>query len=347
MNSKRLDGSAEHATLLTSSPPISVADATELVKSYYGLAASVMPISGERDSNFRLDTERGAMVLKVIHSGESAEVTDCQTAVLEHVERVAPELPIPRIVRDLHGSAVPVAEFGPAVGRKLRMVTLLPGVALHTVSASVSLRMDIGRVLAEVDLALRTFVHPAASQPTLWDIAQLPNLRPLIDEIENPEKRALLRDLVEAYVAEVATPLSTVRKQPIHNDFSGDNLMADEHGNAVCGVLDFGDLATSQLVVDVAVAAAYQLDDEWDPTRAAADVVNGYHQVSPLTEAERSLLFDLLIARQVTRLTMTEWRAARFRENSTYILRNTPRSWRQLDRLLDVSRSAFEERIHL
>jgi len=38
----------------------------------------------------------------------------------------------------------------------------------------------------------------------------------------------------------------------------------------------------------------------------------------------------------VARIVISEWRAERFPRNRAYVLRNTPRAWQQLDRLLSI-----------
>jgi hypothetical protein len=38
----------------------------------------------------------------------------------------------------------------------------------------------------------------------------------------------------------------------------------------------------------------------------------------------------------VARIIISEWRAERFPENRAYVLRNTPRAWEHLHRLLSI-----------
>ncbi len=57
-------------------------------------------------------------------------------------------------------------------------------------------------------------------------------------------ERALAR-----YDRHVAPVLPTLRSQVIHNDMTLDNLLVD--GDAVAGILDFGDMAHTALVLDL------------------------------------------------------------------------------------------------
>ena len=47
----------------------------------------------------------------------------------------------------------------------------------------------------------------------------------------------------------------------------------------------------SATVCDLAIAIAYAMLDKHDPIAAAAEVVAGYHQVRPLSEAETDALY--------------------------------------------------------
>ena len=71
-----------------------------------------------------------------------------------------------------------------------------------------------------------------------------------------------------------------------------------------------------------AVTAASQLGG--DPLARFVTFAAAYHEVLPLTEAERAALFDLTAARMVTTVAIASWRAARHPEHAPYILRNFP-----------------------
>ena len=131
----------------------------------------------------------------------------------------------------------------------------------------------------------------------------------------------------------------------MHNDFSPDNTLISADASRVCGIIDFGDVTVTALVNDVAIAAAYQLSDEPDLLAPALDLIAGYHATTPLTAAELDLLPDLILARIVARIIISEWRAERFPENRAYVLRNTPRAWEHLHRWLSIPAEQITARI--
>ena len=71
---------------------------------FYGLSAvAARELPSERDQNFELASERGALVLKIGGPAERPENLDLQNAALEWVAARAPELAVPRLVRASDG----------------------------------------------------------------------------------------------------------------------------------------------------------------------------------------------------------------------------------------------------
>lgn len=135
-----------------------------------------------------------------------------------------------------------------------------------------------------------------------------------------------------------------MRSQIIHNDFNPDNiLVSDEDGLNVSGIIDFGDMIQAPLINDLATAAAYQPIDNTDPLKNLADLAACYHKKLPLASIELDILFDLVRARQVMIVAITEWRAARQSSNRDYILRNNPRAWKCLEQFSAVPRAAAQQ----
>ena len=73
----------------------------------------------------------------------------------------------------------------------------------HGLKAGPELEDSAVRGLAEtharVCLALRSFFHPAAGRELLWNIRATPELRPLLAEIEEPGRRALVERTLDRY----------------------------------------------------------------------------------------------------------------------------------------------------
>jgi hydroxylysine kinase len=342
---------------LMSSPLVAPADAAVAIRSCYGLAGDLTRLPGEADDNFLLDPGGGRRyVVKFAHLRADPAVVGVQVRVLRHIETTAPALPVPRVLTPLEpaapaGQPWAVVPDGPLRGRVVHALSYLDGRLLRSVTTDASLRRAMGATLAELGQALRGFDDPLVRRPLLWDLAQLPQLRPLAAERPPGPRTALLTAQLARLTAETLPRLAAQRSQLLHNDFSPDNTLISADGRQVSGIIDFGDVTVTALVNDVAIAVANLLGDDGDDLLGAdllgpgLDLIAGYHAVTPLTAAELGLLPDLILGRVVARIIISEWRAERFPENRAYVLRNTPRAWEQLDRLLSIPGEQIAARI--
>jgi hydroxylysine kinase len=365
-DSRAPGGEREDTARLTHSPPVAESDAAEAILACYGLSGNLTRLPGEADDNFLLDAGEQRYVVKFAHLRADPAVVGVQVRVLRHIESVAPELPVPRVLAPLGsvplepaapgGQPWAVVPDGPLRGRVVHALSYLEGRLLKTVTTDPPLRRAMGGTLAELGRALRGFDDPLVRRPLLWDLAQLPQLRPLAAERSPGPRTTLIQTQLARLAAETSPRLAAQRTQLLHNDFSPDNTLISADGRQVSGIIDFGDVTVTALVNDVAIAFANLLGDDGDDLLGAdllgadllgpgLDLVAGYHAVTPLTAAELGLLPDLVLGRTVARIIISEWRAERFPENRAYVLRNTPRAWEQLERLLSIPGEEIAARI--
>lgn len=311
-------------TLESPPPLIDEAAAEALVRRHYGIEAVAKTLACERDANFQMTAADGrCFTLKVSNPGEPAVNTNFQTEAILWLERVDPGLPVPKVVRALDGRSEFPLQMADGRTSIVRMLTWLDGVPVVRVGVSAALRADMGRTLARLGAALRDFDHPGSSHDIQWDIKHASRLRPLIVSLpDNDLRRQLMREL-DHFDAVVRPALAGLRQQVVHNDLNHHNVLLDpKTPDKVSGVLDFGDMVKTPLVVDLAVAASYMTHQDDGALRCVAEMVGAYHEVTPLRRDEVAILRDLIVARLVTSIAITEWRAARYPQNADYILRN-------------------------
>jgi Ser/Thr protein kinase RdoA (MazF antagonist) len=167
-----------------------------------------------------------------------------------------------------------------------------------------------------------------------WDIQRADRVRPLLVHVADPARRALAEAALDDFTMRTKPRLAALRRQPIHNDFNLYNLLVDPADpTQVAGILDFGDMVYAPLVDDLAVATSYQIDEQGDARAALASMARfaaDYHAVSALTEAETTVLLDLVRARLAMVVAISGWRAARQPDNAPYLMRNNAISWARL-----------------
>ncbi|SLJ99121.1 phosphotransferase [Novosphingobium mathurense] len=334
-------------TLTTQPPQLTVADAESLAQRIYGQDLKAHELTGERDRNFRMDAVDGSQyLLKVSNPAESPEIVNLQTCVLDHLRRTAPTLNVPHPVKTVDGVYETPIELADGRATTLRMLTFLPGMPISSSVRSTTQRQELGRCLARLDLALQGFSHPAAQHDLLWNVASAHRLNGMIEKISDPERRALVQEFMTHYEATTLPKLASLRAQVIHNDFNLGNVLVDPVQNdEVVAVIDFGDVVYGPLVGEIATAAAYQLGNGDDPMRSAAEMIGAYHELLPLGNAELEVIFDLIVARLVVTVLITEWRAERYPENRSYIMRNNDLAWTGLTHIASFSRNEGSQKL--
>ena len=324
---------------MVSPPAVTVDDASKVAMDQFGWQANVKALTGERDKNYLLHTQEvGDVVLKFINPAEAADETDLQTQVLLWLEQQHCEVVVPKALRNRNGGLVSDYEVGEQT-YKVRAYTYLNGVAVAQAQMSEALQQSFGVRAAQLVMALDGFDHPALSRVLLWDVMHLSQLRDwAIEVLMQDAMGPFVFAFLDRFDTTILPALRALPQQVIHGDISKSNtVVSQDDETAIHGVLDFGDLCKAPRVVELAVTASYALDAETGDLQAAlARVVSGYESILTLSEAEKALIPDLIIARLVQRIVISEWRASHFPNNRDYILRSNAQARQLLSRLMQV-----------
>ena len=318
--------------LRTEPPAVDVEHAQEIAFELYGVSGAFTRLSSERDVNFCIRTGAGeAFLFKVTNSKEPIAFTDFQIAALKHLERCAPDLPVPRHIPNRQGEP-----HAPHVsGGRVRMLSYLEGQMLYDHDISSALRRSVAKTAAQLDLALADFDSAYGGPELLWDIKNAAKLATMVNAIRLPELRNLVEEHIEHFRLRMSPRLADLRSQVVHGDLNPHNILIEPATEAVTGLLDFGDMVRTPLVCDVAVTASYQMDIA-DPLRTVTEFASVWNAEYPLLEEEIEILPDLIATRLVTVITVASWRAERYPENARYILRNVERARLILSALMSM-----------
>ena len=262
----------------------------------YGLTAAWQPLEGERDQNHRLTVEGGrSYVFKLCNPEEGDAIIACQALLLEHIARSDVALPVPRLIRDRNGEALPVLPFD---GRAypVMLLSYLPGHVIGEADLSAAALRRLGEMLAQLGVAMRGFIHGApAGRRLVWDTQHAGDLA---DHVEGllPEDRPLAREVLSTHRVLTVPKLAKLRSQIIHGDIHPYNtLMADDA--TITGLIDFGDLVHAPLVQDLSNAVSDFLFPGRDHAATIYEMVRGYCRAAPLEEAETEVILDMIEVR--------------------------------------------------
>jgi 4-aminobutyrate aminotransferase-like enzyme/Ser/Thr protein kinase RdoA (MazF antagonist) len=295
---------------------------------HYHINGTLTPLPGEYDLNLLVNATNGMQyVLKVMRLDCDPALVELQCAVLEHLATLAPDLPVPRLIRTATG-AMYVNEHD----RYVWLISALPGETYATFRPqTAALRTSLGQMAAWLDLALRSFTHPALTRPLKWNLLQAEWAYEHLTVIHDPDRRQLIATVLETYL-HLKPQLLSLEHTTIHNDLNDYNLLvsATDRGRiTISGILDFGDLCAAPRICELAIAAAYAILDQADPLRALSELVIGYHAEWSLTATEIDLLWPLIR----TRLAVSVINAALMKQqrpDDPYVTVSEAAAWRLL-----------------
>lgn len=275
----------------------------------WGLRVRARALSGERDRNFHLLGALGhEYVLKFANPAEDAGFRDMQISALRHIARADPGLSVPRIVPLPDGTVETRVPHGAGGMQHVRMLSWVSGQPIGSSRPSADQRLAYGAMVARLQGALAGFSHAASGHRIAWDLQHAPGLRDIAFAIPHAEARRVLHALLDEFDARVIPMLPSLRRQVVHNDLTRMNVLVDpvDH-DRMTGVIDFGDIAETAAVFDVAIAAVSQPGPDMDTDAAVGHFVRGFHARWPLLAEEVALMPLLMACRIAMGLTLASW----------------------------------------
>src|SRR5882757_11356484 len=153
--------------------PLSADVAARVAAAVYGLTATIRLLPGEYDDNFHLQAaDSRAFVLKIMHPAREDAFVDMQCRAFTHLASKAPHLALPRVIPTSRSELYARVTLEGETSRLVWMLSYLPGATLATTMPhSPELLGSLGRLLAEIDVALLDFAHPCAQRFLKWDLS--------------------------------------------------------------------------------------------------------------------------------------------------------------------------------
>ena len=151
--------------------------------------------------------------------------------------------------------------------------------------------------------------------------------------IENQKDQQVISLFIQNYELNIIPIEKHLRRQYIHNDGNDHNVLLNENGQ-ISGIIDFGDMAHTFLVSELAVAITYLILEDEYPQKKIKVVVEGYQSVLPLRKEEINSLIHLICIRACITVVTANYRKKLFPENK-YITVTEPQAWKFLMNFAD------------
>lgn len=282
----------------------------DILNSEYGLSGNLTKMVAYEDLNYRLETPDGKkFVVKITMNPDERNIALSQNKVLLGLSGGLTPKPLATISEKYH---VDITISG--VSRPLRVLSFIEGDFLGEVKPDVAFFSNFGNMLGHLDKELEPVANPVLKcHSHEWDLARFQELKPLADFVSDPEIKRLVLLFFMRHREEVIPVYHLLPKGLIHGDANEWNVLVEGQKAkgkgqrakvkgpfTIKGLIDFGDMAFSARVHDIAIALAYSLNAENTPVECAKSFVSGYHDVNPLSKLEVSLLYYLIAARLST-----------------------------------------------
>lgn len=266
-----------------------------LMKSYGFQSLEVIRLNGYDNVNYLLDTDKGKYIFKTYpFSPETLDLVQAETEILLSLQqKFSGKVAMP--VENEKGTFIEVSEIN---GQKLicRLLTFLEGEFMGNLKTSKAEFQHLGRFLATLDLELSKLKsYVIQSRKWEWDLQYLELIEKYLEDIPAARDRNTVRYFIQQFDENVRPQLSYLRKSIIYNDANEWNILVNQ--DQQISLIDFGDLAYSPLINELAVAMTYAAYDKEDYLDWSLEVLKGYHEKIPLTEQELGLLYYLIAAR--------------------------------------------------
>jgi ethanolamine-phosphate phospho-lyase len=257
---------------------------------------SLKKLNGYDNVNYRLTTETTKYIFKTYTFTEDLlALVEAENSILQTLKK---DQSFPEPIRFATGNFLKITTLN-GVKTICRLLTFLEGTFLGDATHTPELAASIGSFTAQMDLQLldiNNYVLKARQWE--WDLQYLHLNKTYITDIEKASDRNLVSYFFQQYELHVTPQLHGLRHSVIHNDVNEWNVLLTN--NTVSGLIDFGDLAYSPLINELAIAVTYAIYDKLEPLEWAVHVIKGYHKVLPLEEKELELLYYLIAGRLCT-----------------------------------------------
>jgi 4-aminobutyrate aminotransferase-like enzyme/Ser/Thr protein kinase RdoA (MazF antagonist) len=312
--------------------------AASIAMELYNITGEAIPLPGEVDLNFRIETSSESYLLKICPPDADSAILEFQQAILLHVEQSQQEIIAPSPLPDRQGRLLSETKDSAGFTRKVRLLSWIEGRLWSSVNPILKkLLYCLGEEAGKLTQVLQGFEHPQAIRYYEWDVARAGWTREY-EHLFSGEKGEILRYFREQFDA-LQSSYGKLRKSVVHSDVNDYNVVVSEDlaNPEVRAIIDYGDAIHTQVINDLATTIAYALMGKADPLSAAIPVVEGYHREFPLQEKELEMLFVLVAMKLVISVTKSAINREKERDNKYLLISEAP-AWGVLEKWRRVSR---------
>jgi len=305
------------------------------VANYYGIEVKASVLNGYDELNFLLVEKSGKKnILKVSNSSHDYFFLEAQVKILQHLAKTDIAAQFQTYTLNKKGETLTEIIVDEQT-YCIRILSFLEGSFwVETPTKNNALFENLGTFLGKMDKSLQSFKHPGMHRHYTWDISTARDANYKMSYIKDAAKKRIADYFMLQFETEVLPTLSSYRQAYTHNDANDYNVLVE--GDAIAGLIDFGDMVYTALINNVAVASTYAMLHQSDPLAAAILVVKGYHSAYALEEKELSILYYLIAARLCISVTQSAYNGSLETNNEHHFITEQP-AWDLLSYLITLN----------
>lgn len=324
-----------------------IEQASKIALDHYGIRGQVKSLVGYDDLNFLVvDSEERKYVMKFISGENPLELLLAQDKVLEYLkDDKSLEEAFPTLLKTKDLNTFKRIQTSDGRQYYVRLFSYMEGEFLANVKHTNDLLFDLGQFLAHMDKRLLGINLPAIEVRRLeWDLQYLMDSAKYLPYIEEISKRRIVGYYFLQFKEWIEPKIKHLRKSIVHSDANDWNVLVKD--GKVTGILDFGDIAHSQIINELAIAIAYVAMNKDNPLAAACEVTKGYHSIFPLEAEELDVLYYLIASRLCISICKSAYSKTIHPENK-YLIISEKSAWDLLEKWIEINpisaENAFKE----
>lgn len=292
-----------------------------LLKDLYGLGPIQSKfLEGFENKTYRIEHNNSVCILKVyVHSREAESAIQVEDQVLDKLQEFK-DYSFPRTIRTKDDRPYIVRD-----GKLIRLLSFVDGNLLGNTERHTSILQSLGTFLGRMDRSLADIYAPAlAAKEDDWDMRYVHRNLRFLPYISSVADQNLVRYFILQFDEKVLPVTHKLRRGLIHNDANDWNIVTEN--NRVRGIFDFGDLAYTWVVNELAIGITYMMMNEQEPLNCAALVIKAYQKEFPLELEEIDVLYYLVAARLCTSVCNSAYKK-HIRPDSNYVTISEDDAW--------------------
>ena len=306
-------------------PTTTPAEAATLARSLYNINAvtPLKSLDSYDDRNFYVPpTPTTAAYLLKVHNGvesDNTDILDAQNAIMIFLANEGFTCSVP--IESLHGRLTESTST-PKRWFAVRLLAWVEGRTLNSLAPNFERLRLSGRFLGQLRSKLDHFDHKGCHREHLWDIRQTSGLRRFLHALKNvPHIHAVATQVVDAF-DKIQPKLNALKWGTLQADFNDANIIFNEKGTHVVGVIDFGDIVYSNRINDVAIAMAYMMlrpPPGLSTVETAAIFLQGYCETNDIDSGELEVLRILVACRLTCSVTLGAFSSMQDQSGNAYL----------------------------